>query len=696
MSLPGRRLRRSHDVLATLGIGAVVVLTLLLPGACGSGVDAKPASEDPGRPSLLLVSFDTTRADRLGIYGHAAARTPVLDALARRGWLFERARTTAPITLPAHTTLLSGTTPRAHGVRENAIYRAEEACLLVSEVLSERAWRTGAFVGSFVLAPQFGLDQGFEHYGSPIASPLGSSSTHRRERPAGDVVDEALAWSAGLPGDARFFIWTHFYDPHAPLAAPEPYASELQDPYDAEIAYADAQLGRLLDGLEQQGRARDLWIVFTSDHGESLGEHGEEGHGIFVYDATMHVPLIVVPPAGSPGVGRRLATPVSVTDVAPTLLDIAGLPASTLPDVSAPSLLDVVRASSATLRGSALADRALYMESLLPYHQHRWHPQQAMVWRGHKLIESARPELYDLSADALESTDLSASSPDLLQVMRGRFTRLLEEQASLDWGTEQAISAQDRRALEALGYLGTAGTESVPFGGDLPAPVDRLGDLVLEREARRHLQKAWAILGVDASASNLDALPRADLSAKQAQHAARELQLAREGLLELRSGNTQDPVVVAELGFTEFAAADYVAAAAAFEEHAVLAPRLPTTRYYLALSYAALGHDDWALREMTKAVGIDEQADIAYRWLARHHSARGEHGRAVGWLERLEEVWVVTKTQRVPLRAWLDEEAAAMRAAGQVAVPPPEFLGAELLPEGIAAESRSFKDESSD
>lgn len=262
-----------------------------------------------GPRNVLLISIDTLRADRLGSYGYASAQTPVMDALAARGIRFAQATTVAPLTLPAHTSLLTGTFPTFHGVRDNGQFYVGEEQVTLAEVLRTRGYRTAGFVGAFVLDRRWGIAQGFDTYIDEfdLSKYQLAAGIDAAQRPANEVVDRAIAW-LGQESDQPFFAWVHLYDPHAPYAAPEAFASRfprtMQGAYDAEVAFIDAEVGRLLDALGNQ-RGRTLTVI-VGDHGESLGEHQEQQHGFFVYDAVTQVPLLIA--------GLRETEPRIVTD----------------------------------------------------------------------------------------------------------------------------------------------------------------------------------------------------------------------------------------------------------------------------------------------------------------------------------------------------------------------------------------------
>lgn len=353
---------------AARAVGEILALGFVSLPSTGCGraevVDAR---------SVLLVTFDTTRADRIGAYGFDGAHTPTLDRLASGGLVFEHAVAPTPITLPSHVSILTGLYPSAHGVHDNAGFELSGDATLVSEVLAGEGFRTGAFVGAYVLDRRFGLDQSFEVYRGPAGQGLGTVAMVRR--PASDVVDDAIAWFESVAPTERYFVWLHLYDPHEVPEPPEPWRSRLSNRYDAAIAFADAELGRLLDFLDDRHLSDGLLTVVTADHGESLGEHGEQSHGMFVYDAVMRVPLIL---SGSGlSAPARVERAVTTASIAPTLLELVGISSAAMPHARTGALLT---------RDTALTENVgepLYIETHVPFYAHRWHALRGIVWRGH-------------------------------------------------------------------------------------------------------------------------------------------------------------------------------------------------------------------------------------------------------------------------------------------------------------------------
>ncbi len=382
---------------------------------------------------MLLVTIDTLRADRVAVYGDAQARTPQLDALARGGVLFEHAYSPVPLTLPAHASILTGLLPPQHGVRGNGSFALGAAPRTLAEALRGQGLATAAFVGAFPLARRFGLDRGFDTYDDAFERAPGLHFEFP-ERRADKVADAALAWLGRTPGPV--FAWVHFYDPHAPYDPPEAFRDA--DPYRGEVAFADAMLGRLLEAWER--RSGPSVVAVTSDHGEAFGEHGEVSHGLFVYDTTLHVPLVL---RGAGVVSaRRIAQRVGIVDLAATLADLAG--ASAMPGTS---LKRFLQPGGQIATG---AEAPLYAETLAPRLDFGW--SELRSWREHglKYIEAPRRELYDLDSDPGESSNLAESRVDAT-------TRLA---AALGAGLQRLGDTESRRApdpeaaerLRALGY----------------------------------------------------------------------------------------------------------------------------------------------------------------------------------------------------------------------------------------------------
>jgi choline-sulfatase len=384
----------------------LVAAAAAVAGGCrapGQGAAAARTGPAGGPLNLLLVTLDTVRSDHLGCYGDAAAETPHLDALARQGVRFARASSPVPLTLPSHTTILTGLLPPHHGTRNNGTAPLAAGIPTLATVLAGAGYRTAAFVAAFVLDHRFGLDRGFAVYDDEIERPADTSWLLEAQRPGDQVVDRALGWLAAA--DSRpFFLWVHLYDAHAPYNPPSPYRERHPGrPYDGAIAFDDAQVGRLLAALASRGLDDRTVVAIAADHGESLGEHGELTHGLLLYEPVLSVPLLL----RAPGLAaRRVDAPVSLVDLAPSL---AGLLRQPLPPPPG-GALDGRDLSAALLDGREPPPAELYAETRYP-EVFGWSPLFALRRRELKYIAAPRPELYDLQRDPHETRNLVPPAP---------------------------------------------------------------------------------------------------------------------------------------------------------------------------------------------------------------------------------------------------------------------------------------------
>jgi arylsulfatase A-like enzyme/Flp pilus assembly protein TadD len=388
------------------------------------------------RPNLVLVTLDTTRADRLGAYGDAAASTPNLDALAAEGVVFERAYASAPLTLPSHTTMLTGLDPNRHGVHDNGQFLVPISVETATELLAAAGYSTAAFVAAFVLGSQFGLDQGFAVYDDDVARSGDPLDLTVSSRPGGEVTDRALAW---LRGSNRkpFFLWVHYYDVHMPRRPPAPFDA-LPDAYAGALSYVDAQVGRLREHLRAWRTDRETLLLVVADHGESLGEHGEATHGVVAYDSTLHVPLIAVGPGFARG--ERSQAFVTTADVGPTLLAAAGLPAA--PGIDGRSL-------QALLGGAGPGDRVSWYENYNPHFSLGWSGITGVRAGRWKLTLEPDPiELFDVVEDPHELVNRATEEASVVAELRKEHARLAPSAPP----TSTGLSAETAEQLAALGY----------------------------------------------------------------------------------------------------------------------------------------------------------------------------------------------------------------------------------------------------
>jgi arylsulfatase A-like enzyme/Flp pilus assembly protein TadD len=493
----------------------VVVVAAALVFKRSASLDWRPA----GPIDVVLITVDTLRADRLGSYGGRAAATPVLDKLAAEGTRFDQAIAPVPLTLPSHASLLTGRTPLGHGVHDNVGFSLAPSIPTLAEQLRAAGYTTAAFVSAVPLQRRFGLARGFEQYDDQLTRGTDPARPLPVERRADETVAAVQRWLPGIAAPSPLFLWVHLFDPHTPYDPPEPFKTRFSvRPYDGEVAYVDSQVGVLLAQLNHMRGHRPRLVVVTADHGEGLGDHGEPTHGLFVYDSTIRVPLILNGPdvpAGS--VVQRVAR---IIDVAPTVLDLAGV--APLSDIEGTSL------RAAPTRDEAAPDRPAYVEALFGALCCGWAPLRG--WRDGSLmlIDAPRVELYDIGADPGQTRNLAQDRPADVTRLQGVLSQALSRASTSSF----AATANDARSqLRSLGYVSGGSTAkpslrdpkdavalSVRIARALeveetdPAAAVRELEAVLAEDpgnplARRHLGMALARLGrFDAAVGRLRAL----------------------------------------------------------------------------------------------------------------------------------------------------------------------------------------------
>lgn len=468
---------RFRRILAAAGLGFLV-----------AGLSACSRGPSRDQLSVILVTLDTARADRIGAYGGHAVPTPNLDSIARDGALFEEAIAQVPLTLPSHASILTGRYPASHGVRHNGLYRLPPGTPTLASHLKANGFETAAFVGAYVLNRGFGLEQGFDTYDDIATNRFqgGQDQLFKAERTADDVNAAIIRWLE-RPKAGRYFLWAHYYDPHDPYSPPEkPGRTLAGSGYDREISYVDACFGDLLAKLRAAGALDRALLVVAGDHGESLGEHGEDTHGVFLYEGAVRVPFLVRLP-GTVRAGTRVAGPVELVDIVPTVLDLLGLP---------PLEKTEGRALRPRIEGKDDgASARAYAETLLPRLEYGL-SSLAMVRDGtHKYIRAPKPELYDLRSDPGESANRIAGDGDRAAEMASllaEWTERTRPGAAAD--TRKALSREDEQRLRSLGYLGGR-LELTHLDSDrgLADPKDRIGEIRKVRASRNRLEaRDWA------------------------------------------------------------------------------------------------------------------------------------------------------------------------------------------------------------
>ncbi len=438
---------------------AAVFLGALSAGAAGCGRAA------PARPSIVLISVDTLRADHLPVYGYKGLEVPSISALARDSVRFENAYSHVPLTLPSHAVLLTGLLPFENGVRDNLGFRLAAGQRTLAERLRSAGYATGAAVSSYVLRADRGLNAGFDHYDDQMPE------NPTRERSGVESAEALARWAETVRGKP-VFLFLHLYEPHAPYEPPEPYRSRYADrPYDGEIAAADAGVGRLLDYLRRAGLYERSEILFLSDHGEGLGDHGEDEHGVFLYRETLRVPLLWKRP-GSANAGEVVRAPVGLADIAPTILSFVS-------ERAAPELSGVSLDLTLSKKGPA---RQIYGETFYPRLNLGWSDLASLVSDRYQYIEAPRPELYDLEADPGERNDLAPGLPAPFRSMRAALAGLHRPFVG-----PEASSPEELKRLASLGYIHVS--SPAPGSQALPDPKDRIESL---KDFRRLLELFYA------------------------------------------------------------------------------------------------------------------------------------------------------------------------------------------------------------
>jgi choline-sulfatase len=552
----------------------------------------------PRQPNLVLVTLDTVRADHLGCYGDREAVTPWLDRLAGEGLRFANASSAVPLTLPSHTSLLTGLLPPHHGLRNNGVGALRPGTATLATLLAGAGYRTAAFVGAFVLDHRFGLKAGFEVYDDEIERDPKAGPVLEAERPGREVVDRALAWLA--KDDTRpFFLWVHLYDAHSPYTPPPAWAARHPGrPYDGEVSTVDEQVGRILAELHRRGLDGRTAVAVAADHGEGLGEHGELTHGLLLYEPTLHVPLLLRAPWGLKT--RVVEAPVSLVDVAPTLAGLLGHP---FPKASP---LDGRDLSRTLLDGGEPAAGEIYAESRYPA-VFGWTPLAALRRRDLKYISSSRPELYDLRRDPREKADLlgrpQAPAP------RGFAARLAAIEASaVATARPLAADAETRAKLASLGYV----TGSAGGGGDGPASGSPGGEAAPGRA--------------------IDPRTMVDLFQRFDQAIARltsgDSQAAVSELEALVAADPANPVFRGKLGAAWRERGETAKALPLYRQAAAAAPRDPEAWYNLASALQDAGQPGEARQAIERALQLDAGRPEAHNTLGIIELGQGNLDRA--------------------------------------------------------------------
>ena len=479
-----RQAARSRTVILTvLGVLAVI--------AAGTVWFTGTSARRPG--AVVLLSIDTLRADRLPIYGYATGRAPFTTAFAADAVVFDRAYAHAPQTLPSHASMFTGRLPFEHKVRDNLGFTLSDGAVTLASLFRNSGYKTAGFVSAYVLRTETGVGQGFDVYDAQFPAMAADRSPAQVQRPGPQTMDAAEAWLTSIDSD-RFFLFVHIYEPHKPYRAPERFADLA--PYDGEVAFSDELAGRLIDMLKKRGWYDNATIAVLSDHGEGLGDHIEEEHGLFLYDEVIRVPWLMKLPGNASG-GRRVSTPIQHIDLLPTLAalhQLGNLPHGLRGRDLSPLLLN---------RGS-VAPQGIYAEALYPRYHFGWSELLSLTDERYRYIKAPREELYDLERDPKERTNILTERTQAASALRSALRALV---AGRDLDAPSAVSADDRQRLAALGYVGTQTSSSGASGGTRPDPKDKAPLLRAYRRAIETLGEGRLEEGTNLLRKVLDADP---------------------------------------------------------------------------------------------------------------------------------------------------------------------------------------------
>ncbi len=600
------------------------------------GATPRPGSE--ARPNVLFITIDTLRADHLGCYGAAQIQTPNIDALARSAVRFAQAYTPVPITLPAHSAVFTGSFPMATGMHDFSGNKLPANAVTLAKVLHDHGYATAAFIGSAVLDSRFGLNQGFETYFDHFDfSRLDETNLDLMERRGDEVMDEALKWlrvesnRSGRP----FLLWIHLYDPHFPYTPPEPYASRYRThPYDGEIAFADEQVGRLIAFLKEKGLYERSLLLLSGDHGEGLGEHGEKTHGFFIYNSTLHVPLLIKIPGAFP---RVVSDEVSLVDVMPTLLQALKIP--TPPGVQGRSLLGQV------LGRTGGGSSELYSETYLPLLHFRWSQLRGLQAHGLKYINAPQPELYDTRSDPQELKNLFTDRQALANERHDQLYTVVRRFTPTGGNAEAAKELTDPALLDRLRSLGyvaiSAGTFSDTAGKPLPDPKDRVQVYELFSEAMADGQHGR----YDESLRKLGEAEKAEPTSVPIRYLMaldyHRLKDFRHAIEHFKSTLELDPrfaLATYYLGLAQVETGDLDSALASFQRALELDPTNFSAAYNLGAVYLKKNRVDDALRQFQRSVEINPDYAPGYEALGELYLYLKRNDEAVRALERAVEL----------------------------------------------------------
>jgi arylsulfatase A-like enzyme/Flp pilus assembly protein TadD len=604
----------------------------LIGSSCRGATTLRLAPRSCERCNVLLVTIDTLRSDRVDGFGGSPALMPGLSEMAKAGLRLTRTYASAPLTLPSHASILTATSPPIHGVRTNGLFRLGSAPPTLATVLKAAGYRTGAFVGSFVLDSRFGLNRGFDVYDDRMESRRPGEAADSAERRADDVIKPALDWiirSTIAEGvSVPWFSWVHLYDPHDPYRAPEPYASRLA-PYDAEVAYTDAALRRLIDELRAAGQLDRTLVTIVADHGESLGDHGERTHGVFAYDVTMRVPWILWAGTRLQGISDTL---VRTIDLAPTVLDLIGI-----------ARPDAFEGTSIVATIGAKEEPApAYVEAMDANITRNWAPLTGIVRGQYKLIDLPVPELYDLAADPGERANLFATQGERARTLQSLLTSAVQTFTARGSTAERAtLSTDARQRLQALGYIAAEASSAPRVYGDGDDPKRLIEAANALNDALARFKAGARAEGIAAARSIVQAYPNFSTAAgvlASMYHDSGDLPAAISTLEAVIRRGTADQSVMTVLAGYLLEANALPQAAGLLEAVTSFHPDYPDAFNTLGVVYSRMGRHDKARDVFARVLELDPKSGSAFENRGIDKAMSGDLDGALADLRRAVEL----------------------------------------------------------
>jgi arylsulfatase A-like enzyme len=615
-----------------------IFLICLIGAVLTAGFIVYNISRRPKIRNVVLISMDTTRSDHLSCYGVYKNVTPNIDALAQEGALFKHMYSPVPLTLPSHSSMLTGLHPPRHGVHDNLKYQLNDSNLTLAEILKEKGFATGAVISAFILDSRFGLDQGFDDYDDEFEETLDSHISQRR---GSESTEHAISW-IDKNKDNPFFLFLHYYDPHMPYDPPEPFKSMIIHPYFAEIAYTDHCIGQVIDRLKSLGLYESTLIVVTADHGEMFGEHEEQTHGYYIYNGNIKVPLIIKTPGFNKA--KIIEDFAGTVDIVPTICSLLGID---IPEeVQGKDLSPYFQEN----RRPSVIEPSLYSESMLPT-KYGGNSLLGLIAGGYKYIQTTRPELYDLINDPKESVNLLEDQSQRGRIMQDQLKQILEESVLEEIESSLELDTEAIKKLESLGYLaGDSIEEEFSFDQEKTDPKDlieyhtdmsKIQGMIQHEEFDQAEEICLKLIAQD----NTETFPRLCRFMVSIAKKKNDYETATKFIREVIQLYPQDPSTYIEYGRALFELGNKAQASEQLQIAYELQPESRVNCFNIAKAYYDGSLPEDAIAYCRKALEIDPDFVLARTSLADTLVKIGKHEPAV------EQYYEVLKRDKTNLEA---------------------------------------------